>query len=154
MKGFRKHFRKFLIMGFALYCLNGCKSSTGPGSDIQIQWLSTTGLTVLTYSYSGGVPSGANVYQYFEVLEGSGETRIEAKLSGSEKSVDTDVSEGKSYKVRVSVGLSYNSAAGSTTTYTLKLSTPSSNEERKINLVGEIKNLSLKNIEISEWSQD
>lgn len=108
---------KMFIMFLLAWFLPGCNQKDnsvniydeGP----EIEWVSGT---TWTYSYSGGVLSGVNIYKYFDVLDKSGEVQIIIKNKDSNKNViDTktgvfEVEEGERYKITVTCKLGSSSS--------------------------------------------
>ncbi len=93
-----------------VFLLFGCKknptSSDNNNSSITIEW---AGSYQTTYSYSGGVLSGQNVFRSFTVISGSGDLKITAEVTtgdGNKKSFTGPVEEGEKYSFKVSVSKS------------------------------------------------
>ncbi|MFC1785409.1 hypothetical protein ACFL0J_07280, partial [Candidatus Neomarinimicrobiota bacterium] len=76
------------------------------GNNISISWRSSN---TCTYSYSSGILSGQNCYVGFTVNSGSGNLKIEAKVTigeGNEKSVEKEVVKGEDYIIVVPIKFS------------------------------------------------
>ena len=95
--------RTILFPVLVLFLFNGIRGCEEQASGPQIEWLS--GYTT-TYSYSGGVLSGANFILTFNVVDDqSGELSIDASIGSTEKSCSAFVEAGEQYKVVASVGI-------------------------------------------------
>ena len=90
----------FLIC-ILLFSFLSCSESQPQGPEID--WNSGT---TWTYSYSGGVLSGINVYVKFVVVGESGDLRIDASLGGDELSKTTYVNKGEEYSVKAECKIS------------------------------------------------
>ncbi len=121
---------KYLILILTILLIFSCsKNSTSSGSDIDIEW---SGGQTLTYSYSGGVPSGGTWYNKFEVISGSGDILLKFSVNGSKKETKTvTVQEGLIYKVRVTVSFGNCSSSNSST---VELSSTSASNSRKLTI--------------------
>ena len=90
----------FLLAG----CDSGDSDSDNGSSNITAQW---SGSGTMSYSYSGGVPSGATCSAQFHVTKGSGTFKVTVSFknpsTGSPKSASVAVSEGDTYKVSAKV---------------------------------------------------
>ena len=89
-----KNFPWPLPVFILLFILSGCEEqASGP----EIEWL--PGVTT-TFSYSGGVRTGANFYVKFNVVgDEAGELGMDARLGSTEKSCSAFVEPGAQYSV-------------------------------------------------------
>ena len=118
---------KHIILTLAILLVFSCKNSSSSESNVDIEW---KGGQTITYSYSGGVPSGGTWYNKFEVISGSGNVYLKIAVNGSNKATETiTAQEGLTYKVKVVVSFGNCSNSNSST---VELSSTSATNSRKL----------------------
>ena len=133
----QKYYPHIIVIFLALFITFGCDEyATGPN----IEW--TSGGETLTYSYSGGVRTGANLYKSFNVVDDeSGEIKIKAKIGSKTESCVAYVEGNSKHKVIVSLGIGEEGSSSK-----VILDSPSANNSYSINITGY--SVSLKSVNI------